>query len=74
VGPLLGVAFFTAITEGLRPLQEYRVIIYGALIVAAMLVRPYGIIDHKLLVRLRQWATFLPRAKVRAEARVDATR
>jgi branched-chain amino acid transport system permease protein len=74
VSPLLGVAFFTAITEGLRPLQEYRVIIYGALIVAAMLVRPYGIIDHKLLVRLRQWATFLPRAKVRAEARVDATR
>jgi branched-chain amino acid transport system permease protein len=53
-GPLLGVAFFTAITEGLRPLGAYRLFAYGALIVIAMLVRPFGIIDQDLLGRLRR--------------------
>lgn len=75
LGPLLGVAFFTVIAEGLRPVGEYRIMAYGALIVASMLVRPYGIIDHELLARLRQWAALLPlRAKARPEATTDATR
>jgi hypothetical protein len=52
----MGVAFFTAITEGLRPLGEYRLFAYGALIVIAMLVRPFGIVDGDLLGRLRRWA------------------
>jgi branched-chain amino acid transport system permease protein len=54
-GPLVGVAFFTAITEGLRPLGAYRLFAYGALIVVAMLARPFGIVDQALLVRLRRW-------------------
>jgi branched-chain amino acid transport system permease protein len=65
-GPLLGVAFFTAITEGLirlgdyRPfafLAEYRLFAYGALIVMVMLVRPFGMVDQGLLARLRRWVT-----------------
>lgn len=53
-GPLLGVAFFTAITEGFRFLGEYRLYAYGAFIVAAMLVRPFGIVDQHLVGRLRR--------------------
>ncbi|HEY3238805.1 MAG TPA: branched-chain amino acid ABC transporter permease [Acidimicrobiia bacterium] len=53
-GPLLGVAFFTAITEGFRSLGEYRLYAYGAFIVAAMLVRPFGILDQRLLSFLRR--------------------
>lgn len=75
LGPLLGVVFFTIIAEGLRPVGEYRVMAYGALIIASMLVRPYGIIDHQLLARLRQWMARLPiRVKARPEATTDATR
>jgi branched-chain amino acid transport system permease protein len=59
-GPLMGVAFFTAITEGLRPLGEYRLFAYGALIVIAMLVRPFGIVDGDLVGRLRRWARTPP--------------
>jgi branched-chain amino acid transport system permease protein len=55
-GPLIGVAFFTAITEGLRSLGSYRLFAYGALIVVAMLVRPFGFIDQNLVLRLRRWA------------------
>lgn len=75
LGPLLGVVFFTIIAEGLRPVGEYRVMAYGALIIASMLVRPYGIIDHQLLARLRQWMARLPiRVKARPETTTDATR
>lgn len=56
VGPLIGVAFFTAITEGLRGLGSYRLFAYGALIVVAMLVRPFGFIDQNLVLRLRHLA------------------
>jgi len=75
LGPLLGVAFFTAIGEGLRPIREYRIMAYGALIVASILVRPYGIIDHELLGRLRQLvaAAFL-RSEPEAKAMGDAAR
>jgi branched-chain amino acid transport system permease protein len=75
LGPLLGVAFFTVIAEGLRPVGEYRILVYGALIVIAMLVRPYGIIEPKLLARLRRWtAPLFPWTRARREATGDATR
>jgi branched-chain amino acid transport system permease protein len=54
VGPLLGVAFFTAVTEGFRFLEEYRLFAYGTFIVLAMLVRPFGLLDQPLLRRLRR--------------------
>jgi branched-chain amino acid transport system permease protein len=53
-GPLVGVAFFTIITEGLRSFGSYRLFAYGALIVIAMLVRPFGFVDQNLLRSLRR--------------------
>jgi branched-chain amino acid transport system permease protein len=49
VGPVVGVLFFLALTEGLRFLGEYRMMIYGLVVVIAMNIRPHGLIDAKML-------------------------
>jgi branched-chain amino acid transport system permease protein len=52
-GPILGAAFLIFLTEGLRFLQEFRLIIYGALIILTMIFRPRGIIDEAVMMRIR---------------------
>lgn len=52
-GPILGATFLISLTEGLRFLQEYRLIIYGALIILTMVFRPRGIIDEAMVLKLR---------------------
>ena len=59
LGPVAGVAFFLLLTEGLRFLGEYRMIIYGAVVVLAMNVRPHGLIDEAIAHRVKTW--FSPR-------------
>jgi branched-chain amino acid transport system permease protein len=53
LGPVVGVLFFLALTEGLRFLGEYRMMIYGIVVVIAMNVRPHGLIDTKMVHRLK---------------------
>jgi branched-chain amino acid transport system permease protein len=53
LGPVVGVLFFLALTEGLRFLGEYRMMIYGLVVVIAMNVRPHGLIDTKMVQRLK---------------------
>ena len=53
LGPVAGVLFFLALTEGLRFLGEYRMMIYGLAVVIAMNVRPHGLIDAKIMHRLK---------------------
>jgi len=53
LGPVAGVLFFLALTEGLRFLGEYRMMIYGIVVVFAMNVRPYGLIDASVVHRLK---------------------
>jgi branched-chain amino acid transport system permease protein len=53
LGPVTGVLFFLALTEGLRFLGEYRMMIYGIVVVIAMNVRPHGLIDAKMVHRLK---------------------
>ena len=53
LGPVAGVLFFLVLTEGLRFLGEYRMMIYGIVVVIAMNVRPHGLIDAKVMQRLR---------------------
>ncbi len=57
IGPVVGVLFFLALTEGLRFLGEYRMMIYGAAVVIAMNVRPHGFIDAKMMQRLKAFFT-----------------
>ncbi len=54
LGPVVGVLFFLALTEGLRFLGEYRMMIYGIVVVIAMNVRPHGLIDAKMVHRLKE--------------------
>ncbi len=53
LGPVTGVLFFLALTEGLRFLGEYRMMIYGIVVVIAMNVRPHGLIDANMMHRLK---------------------
>jgi branched-chain amino acid transport system permease protein len=53
LGPVAGVLFFLALTEGLRFLGEYRMMIYGIVVVIAMNVRPHGLIDANVVHRLK---------------------
>jgi branched-chain amino acid transport system permease protein len=61
-GPILGAAFLIVLTEGLRFLQEFRLIIYGVLIIVTMTFRPRGLIDEAVVLRLRTWLARRPAA------------
>lgn len=52
-GPVVGASFLTFLTEFLRVLHDYRMVVYGGLIVLTMIFRPRGIFDERLLLRLR---------------------
>ena len=48
-GPLFGAALLTLLPEMIRPLQEYRMIFYGFLVISIVLVRPRGLIDEEVV-------------------------
>lgn len=48
-GPIFGAALLTLLPEAIRPLQEYRMIFYGFLVVAIVLIRPRGLIDEEVV-------------------------
>ncbi|WP_431281534.1 branched-chain amino acid ABC transporter permease [Humitalea sp. 24SJ18S-53] len=52
-GPLVGATFFTLVPEMLRIGGSWRYVVFGAIIVAMMIVRPEGIVTRTLLARLR---------------------
>jgi branched-chain amino acid transport system permease protein len=48
-GSLIGTAVITLVTELFRPISQYRMLIYGAVMVIIMVVRPEGIMgQHEL--------------------------
>jgi branched-chain amino acid transport system permease protein len=57
VGVVLAAILLTVLPEVLRPIAEYRMIIYSALLIVLMLVRPQGLLGmHVKLPRfLREW-------------------
>lgn len=52
LGPIAGVLFFAFLIEGLRFLGDWRNLLYGALIIAMMNLRPRGIVDPAVGRRL----------------------
>jgi branched-chain amino acid transport system permease protein len=50
-GPLLGATIFTILPETLRPIQEFRLELFGALIVFVMLFLPNGMISAAMVRR-----------------------
>lgn len=53
-GAILGGIFVAVSLEAMRDLQEYRLILYAALLVVIMIVRPQGILGRREL-SLRAW-------------------
>lgn len=51
-GTILGTAVLSLAPEFLRFVKEYRMLIYGALMVLMMIFRPYGLLGNVDLVRL----------------------
>ncbi len=48
-GSLIGTAVITLVTELFRPISQYRMLIYGAVMVIIMVVRPEGIMGQNEL-------------------------
>ncbi len=46
-GTLIGTGIITLVTEVFRPISQYRMLIYGAVIVIIMIFRPEGIMGQK---------------------------
>jgi len=58
-GPLLGAVFFTLLPEALRGSEEWRYAIFAVFIIAAMILRPQGLITVQELHRLGRLPRFL---------------
>ena len=54
-GAIAGAAVLTLLPEWLRFLKEWRLALYGLAMLAVMIVRPQGLIDHRLLGAMRRW-------------------
>ena len=48
-GTLLGTVVITLVTELFRPISQYRMLIYGAVLVIIMVIRPEGILGNREL-------------------------
>jgi len=49
-GCILGTAVITLVTELFRPISQYRMLIYGAVLVIIMVLRPEGIMGNRELL------------------------
>lgn len=55
-GPLLGAVIFTVLPETLRPIRDFRIELFGLLIILVMLFRPAGMISAAMV---RKWTAAL---------------
>jgi branched-chain amino acid transport system permease protein len=53
LGPVFGATLLTAIPEVLRPVSDYRNVLYGIVLILVMVFRPQGWIDPPLVRRLQ---------------------
>jgi branched-chain amino acid transport system permease protein len=54
-GPVLGASLLRTLSESLREAQDLRLIIYGALMLLMVLVRPQGLLTPELLAGWQRW-------------------
>jgi branched-chain amino acid transport system permease protein len=55
LGPVLGVTLDVGVLESFRFLAGYRMILFGGLVVAFLVVRPRGLLDEVTVHRLGRW-------------------
>lgn len=66
-GPLVGAAVLTLLPEFLRPLADWRMAVYGAVLVAVVVLRPRGLLLPGVLGRALRLARLLLPGSARAE-------
>jgi branched-chain amino acid transport system permease protein len=66
LGPIVGATFLTLLPELVRPLAEWRMLVYGLLLVVVITFLPHGIVDTIIfaLRRSRHLATAERKAAV----------
>ncbi len=64
IGPIVGSTLINFLTEVLRPVSEYRLVIYALLIIITMWVRPQGIVGASTSI-LAGGKTRVPKSKVK---------
>lgn len=62
-GTIIGAIVLTAAPEVLRPLSNYRMMVYGLLLVVIMIFRPYGLLGGVNLRQAVRRAFMLPKKK-----------
>lgn len=62
-GTIIGAVVLTAAPEILRPLSNYRMMVYGVLLIVIMIFRPYGLLGGVSLRRAVRRAFMLPKKK-----------
>ncbi|MCB8818296.1 branched-chain amino acid ABC transporter permease [Desulfosporosinus shakirovi] len=62
-GTIIGAIVLTAAPEILRPLSNYRMIVYGLLLVVIMIFRPYGLMGGVNLRQALRRAMMFPKKK-----------
>jgi branched-chain amino acid transport system permease protein len=53
-GSLAGASVLTLLPEWLRFLKEWRLALYGVAMLAVMIIRPQGLVDHRLVEAVRR--------------------
>ena len=62
-GPLLGVLIDIGLLESVRVFSGYRMIIFGGLVAALLIVRPRGLLDERVVHRIRRaWSRLFARS------------
>ena len=54
-GSLVGASVLTLLPEWLRFLKEWRLALYGVAMLAVMIIRPQGLVDHRLVEAVRRF-------------------
>jgi branched-chain amino acid transport system permease protein len=67
-GSIFGASFLTLLPEWLRPLQEWRMFMYGMILLVMMVLRPKGVVDSNLVRAAAQRL----RVTKKQEAELDA--
>jgi branched-chain amino acid transport system permease protein len=62
-GSIFGAAFLTLLPEWLRSLQEWRMFMYGIILLLMMVLRPTGIIDKRLMRAIAERLSFAGKKK-----------
>jgi branched-chain amino acid transport system permease protein len=65
-GSIFGASFLTLLPEWLRPLQEWRMFMYGLVLLLMMVLRPKGVIDKSLVRAVTQKFSFAQKEKLKS--------